>query len=148
MLNSIYSQFDATITASDAYKVETAGDSYLVVSGVPTENGDKHADTLATIAIVMLEVTSLNWLRCNIALVDCVHNRIAASNRGASAASHRFAQRHRSRWCHWSSGAPLLHLRRYGNWHAKETSYKISRHLGKHSGAHGKHKHADAHSSN
>ena len=58
MLNSVYSQFDATIAASDAYKVETAGDSYLVVSGVPTENGNKHADALATVAVTMLEVLS------------------------------------------------------------------------------------------
>ena len=60
MLNSIYSQFDAVIAANNAYKVETAGDSYMIVSGVPTTNGDKHADALATIAIAMLEVCSLN----------------------------------------------------------------------------------------
>ena len=67
MLNSVYSQFDAIIAASDAYKVETAGDSYLVVSGVPTANGNKHADALATVAVAMLDVIfsiSFNATQC------------------------------------------------------------------------------------
>ncbi|CAJ0577801.1 unnamed protein product, partial [Mesorhabditis spiculigera] len=53
MLNSVYSGFDAVINKHEAYKVETIGDAYMVVSGVPEENGKRH---IAHIADISLEI--------------------------------------------------------------------------------------------
>ncbi|KAL5034531.1 hypothetical protein RTP6_002369 [Batrachochytrium dendrobatidis] len=54
LLNAIYKIFDETIEKYDVYKVETIGDSYMIVSGVPTENGKRHATETATLALDIL----------------------------------------------------------------------------------------------
>ncbi|ETN83174.1 adenylate/guanylate cyclase catalytic domain protein [Necator americanus] len=56
LLNSVYSGFDEIINKRDGYKVETIGDAYMVVSGVPEENGRRHICNIADISLEIMEV--------------------------------------------------------------------------------------------
>ncbi|XP_052214041.1 uncharacterized protein LOC127832559 [Dreissena polymorpha] len=55
MLNTIYSCLDDRIEMYDVYKVETIGDAYLVVSGVPNPNGKRHASEIASLSLDIME---------------------------------------------------------------------------------------------
>ncbi|GAA6216177.1 guanylate cyclase soluble subunit beta-2-like [Lates japonicus] len=52
MLNSMYSKFDRLTNVHDVYKVETIGDAYMVVGGVPVPT-ETHAHRVANFALGM-----------------------------------------------------------------------------------------------
>lgn len=54
-LNQLYGCFDGVLDAYDAYKIETIGDAYLVVSGCPQRNGDTHVTEIACLCFCILD---------------------------------------------------------------------------------------------
>nr|XP_021189562.2 guanylate cyclase 32E isoform X1 [Helicoverpa armigera] len=62
-LNDLYTCFDSILENFDVYKVETIGDAYMVVSGLPIRNGILHAGEVASMALALLSATRAFRLR-------------------------------------------------------------------------------------
>uniref|UniRef100_A0A0K0EFB5 Guanylate cyclase n=2 Tax=Strongyloides stercoralis TaxID=6248 RepID=A0A0K0EFB5_STRER len=54
LLNELYTTFDAIIDENGVFKVETIGDGYLCVSGLPVRNGNEHAKHIADMSFGFL----------------------------------------------------------------------------------------------
>ena len=50
MLNDLFVVFDSIIESFDVFKAENIGGAYIVVSGLPIRNGEKHALNIALMA--------------------------------------------------------------------------------------------------
>ncbi|XP_055330957.1 atrial natriuretic peptide receptor 1-like [Paramacrobiotus metropolitanus] len=57
LLNTLYSLFDSVLHKFDVYKVETINDSYLLASGLPIRNGNRHAGEIARMGLSMRDAT-------------------------------------------------------------------------------------------
>ncbi|XP_070536698.1 atrial natriuretic peptide receptor 1-like isoform X2 [Ptychodera flava] len=58
MLNDLYTCFDALVNNFDVYKVETIGDAYMVVSGLPIRNGNTHAREISRMSLALLKAVA------------------------------------------------------------------------------------------
>ena len=53
-----FSKFDDTTDKFDAYKVETIGDAYMIASGLPEKNNNRHVSEVAKLSLQLLTIAS------------------------------------------------------------------------------------------
>ncbi|XP_041362492.1 guanylate cyclase 32E-like [Gigantopelta aegis] len=63
LLNDLYIFFDRVLESYDVYKVETIGDAYMVVSGLPARNGYLHAGEIASLSLHLLNAIKMFKIR-------------------------------------------------------------------------------------
>ncbi|KAK2138911.1 hypothetical protein LSH36_2238g00026, partial [Paralvinella palmiformis] len=63
LLNDLYTCFDAIVDRHDVYKVETIGDAYMCISGLPTRNGDQHVIHVCAMALELMAAASQFTIR-------------------------------------------------------------------------------------
>ena len=57
LLNTMYKTYDARIDNNNVYKVETINDTYMVASGLPERNGDRHSVEIANLCTELMFIT-------------------------------------------------------------------------------------------
>ncbi|XP_041355945.1 atrial natriuretic peptide receptor 1-like [Gigantopelta aegis] len=63
LLNDLYTTFDSIIEHFDVYKVETIGDAYMCVSGLPVPNGNLNAREIARMSLAILDAVLVFKIR-------------------------------------------------------------------------------------
>ncbi|KAL3101471.1 hypothetical protein niasHT_020790 [Heterodera trifolii] len=136
LMNELYTIFDAIIDEHDVYKVESIGDGYLCVSGLPNRNGTLHAKHCADMAIKFIQAL-LNFrildhpnervrLRVGLHSGPCVAGVVANI-----VAKWQLVHVVLPRWKHSPAGGANLRLRRqrvYCVGRAERTAASRSRH--------------------
>lgn len=73
ILDELYTRFDEIVSMYNVFKVETIGDAYMAVSGLPVRKGSRHATEIVEMAINILNtVSSFSFEKLGISMdSDC-----------------------------------------------------------------------------